>query len=166
MWPPPTREGCPTPPQWSRGSPHQRGMTTVRRRGVQGAGATGRSQWKAEGMGGISTLLNAEGLFAPLVPGWAVPELSWGNWAMESMKGKKWAITELVQSHSDGKDPRSKDQDWKARWGTPTANHEGKRQSHANNHPRITSRCSTGAIQKTCSFRKSSSLLVFWNMNT
>lgn len=71
----------PPPKLWSvsyttcRRSPDQQGMAMVRRRGVQEAGTTGRSQWKAQGMGGIWALLKAKGPFAPLLPSWAVPGL-------------------------------------------------------------------------------------------
>lgn len=158
----------PLPNPWSmsyttcRGSPGQRGTAMVRRRDVQGAGASGRwnNQWKAQGMGGIWALLMAEGPFAPLPPSWAVPGLFLRDGAMERMTGKKWAMSELLQSCSDSKDAMSKDQDWKAGWGTPTAHRESEGQSHAHYHPRTTGGGSTGAIQETESFRKPSSLLL------
>lgn len=53
----------------------------------------------------------AEGPFAPLPPSWAVLGLFLRDGAMERMTGKKWAMPELIQSCSDGKDAMSKDQD-------------------------------------------------------
>lgn len=101
MWPPPNL--------WSvsyttcRSSPDQRGMAMVRRRRVREQGLKGGPS-QAQGMGGIWALLMAEGwLLRSLQVGqcWGC---SWGDWAMERVKGKKWAMWKLVQSCSDGKD--------------------------------------------------------------
>lgn len=81
-----------------RGSPGQQGMAMVRTKGLQGARNAGTSQRKAQGIGGIWALLTAEGLFALLPQDGPCQSCSWGNWAMEGEKGRKWAMPELYRS--------------------------------------------------------------------